>query len=163
MPLWGWIVLIAIAVIALFLIFTYNAAGQVLTKDDPGTADIPVIFVTATDGSQPLVVNLTNLGAWLRDGSLDVSIIREWVQGPLASTSQDRIVTVFMPLSDEGVAVWRPVDAEALPSGWYRIVSVNEQPDDETWAFPTDAVVACEHRRLADGERLVVSGGKDAA
>ena len=122
-----------------------------------------VIFVPATDGSQPLVVNLTNLGAWLRDGSLDVSIVREWVQGPVASTSQDRIVTVFMPLRDEGVAVWRPVDAEALPSGWYRIVSVNEQPDHETWAFPTGAVVVCEHRRLADRECLVVSGGKEAA
>ena len=116
-----------------------------------------VIFVTATDGTKPVAVNLTNLGAWLRDGSLDVATVREWVQGPLASNSQGRIVTVFMPLGGEGVAVWRPVEAEALPSGWYRIVSVNKQPEHESWAFPTDAVVVCERRRLSDGECMVVA------
>lgn len=119
-----------------------------------------VIFVTATDGSTPVVVNLSNIGAWLRDGSLDVATARGWVEGPLASTSQDRIVTVFMPLSDEGVAVWRPVDAEALPSGWYRIVSVNEQPAHESWAFPTGAVVVCDLRHLSGGECLVVSSAR---
>lgn len=126
-----------------------------------GGSDEAAIFATATDGSKPVMVNLTNLGAWLRDGSLQLSTVRDWVQGPLASTSRDRIVTVWMPLLDEGLDVWRPVDAEVLPSGWYRIMSVNEQSEEERWAFPTDAVVVCEYRHLSDGDCLVIAGERN--
>jgi hypothetical protein len=120
-----------------------------------------VIFVIARDGSSPVMVNLTNLGAWLGDGTMTIATVREWVQGPLAVASQDRVVTVWMPLLDEGVDVWRPVEAEALPSGWYRIKSINEQPEDEKWAFEAGDVVACQHRQLADGNRLVVVGQRE--
>jgi hypothetical protein len=131
-----------------------NGEPDVLIND----SDEAVIFVIAKDGSSPVMINLTNLGAWLHDGTLAMTTVREWVQGPLAAASQGRVVTVFMPLLDEGVEVWRPVEAEALPSGWYRIKSINEQPDNETWAFDTNGVVVCQHRQLSGGEALVVVG-----
>lgn len=57
--------------------------------------------------------------------------------------------TVFMPLQDEGVDVWRPVDAEHLGEGRYRILG--PVPEDETWAFEPGAVVQCEWKTFADG------------
>ena len=136
-----------------------NRAPDVFINDS-GDA---VIFVSAKDGSSPVMINLTNLGAWLRDETMTVATMREWVQGPLAVASQDRVVTVWMPLLDEGVDVWRPVDAEALPSGLYRIRSVNEQPNDERWAFNAGDVVVCQHRHLSDGETLVVVRRRETA
>jgi hypothetical protein len=41
-----------------------------------------VIFVSAKDGTSPVVINLTNLGAWLCDGTTTIATLREWVQGP---------------------------------------------------------------------------------
>ena len=60
--------------------------------------------------------------------------------------------TIFVALLDEGVDVWRPIEAQALPNGLFRIVSENADPESETWQFPTGAVVRCEQRRFADGE-----------
>lgn len=134
-----------------------NGARDVFVTDSGEAA----IFVIAMDGSRPVMVNLTNLGAWLADGTLTLTTVREWVQGPLAVESQDRVVTVWMPLLNEGVDVWRPVEAEAMPSGWYRIKSVNEQPLNEKWAFGTGDVVVCQDRQLSEGQRLIVVGRRD--
>src|SRR5687767_1892191 len=51
-----------------------------------------------------------------------------WVEG------FSSFVTVMVPLLDEGVDVWRPVHAEILPHGRYRIVTENTDPDNERWA-----------------------------
>ena len=67
----------------------------------------------------------------------------------------------MMPLLEEGVEVYRPVQAEALPSGWYRVLSQNDQPDDETWAFDVGDVVACEQRQLSNETRVVVTCRRD--
>lgn len=40
---------------------------------------------------------------------------------------------IFVYLLDEGVDVWRPVDAEIVAPDWYRILSENENGDDEHW------------------------------
>jgi hypothetical protein len=39
--------------------------------------------------------------------------------------------TIYVRLLDEGVDVWRPVSAETLGEGRYRIVSENTDPEDE--------------------------------
>jgi hypothetical protein len=63
--------------------------------------------------------------------------------------------TIYVALLDEGTDVWRPVQAERLPDGLYRIVSVNENPDDERWEFATVSIVRCEQKRLSGGVRAV--------
>jgi LemA protein len=56
MPLWGWIVLIAIAVIALFLIFTYNALVRLRNMVDEAWNQISVQLKRRHD----LIPNLVN-------------------------------------------------------------------------------------------------------
>ncbi len=78
-----------------------------------------------------------------------------WVEG-FAS-----LVTVMVPLLDEGVDVWRPVHAEVLPDGRYRIVTENSDPEDERWAFRTGEVVLCQERGLGGESALVVVARAD--
>jgi hypothetical protein len=73
-----------------------------------------------------------------------------WLEGFVS------LVTIMMPLLEEGVDVWRPVQAEVLPNGLYRIVSENDSPDDEHWAFKAGAIVGCEERQF-DGEQALVA------
>lgn len=64
--------------------------------------------------------------------------------------------TIYVALIDEGVDVWRPVEAEPLGDDRYRLVSPPDfDPDTETWAFPPGSVVLCEERALSDGPALV--------
>ncbi|HEX7224671.1 MAG TPA: LemA family protein, partial [Candidatus Limnocylindria bacterium] len=56
MPLWGWIALIAIAVIALFLIFTYNALVRLRNMVDEAWNQISVQLKRRHD----LIPNLVN-------------------------------------------------------------------------------------------------------
>jgi len=65
------------------------------------------------------------------------------------------IVTIMIPLLDENIDVWRPVHAEVLASGRYRIVSQNDD-DDEHWAFATNQVVECDER-VFEGETHLVA------
>lgn len=66
-----------------------------------------------------------------------------------------RLCTIMMPLLDEGVDVWRPVEAEVLPDGHYRITTENESPDVERWAFTTGQVVSCDEREFDGALQLV--------
>jgi hypothetical protein len=66
------------------------------------------------------------------------------------------LVPVLVELRDDGVDVWRPVDAERLADGSYRIVTENPDPEDEHWAFPTGSIVRCEERTF-DGEARLVA------
>ena len=65
--------------------------------------------------------------------------------------------TIFVGLLDEGVDVWRPVEARMLANGLFRIESVNQTPETEVWQFPTGAVVQCEPRTFADGQSGLVA------
>ena len=51
---------------------------------------------------------------------------------------------IYVDLPDELVAVWCPVEAEALGGDVYRIIEVNEDPEDTRWAFNTGAMVRCK-------------------
>lgn len=60
--------------------------------------------------------------------------------------------TIYVYLENEGVDVWRPVKAERLRADVYRIVSLNEDPDDEQWQFKTGDVVRCESKLFSEGK-----------
>jgi hypothetical protein len=53
---------------------------------------------------------------------------------------------VYLELLDEGVDVWRPVQAERENDGIVRLPS--DAPEDETCAFPPGSRVRCEHRDI---------------
>jgi hypothetical protein len=65
--------------------------------------------------------------------------------------------TIYIALLEEGVDVWRPVEATALPNGLFRIVSENADSETEIWQFQTGAVVRCEQRIFADGKEGLVA------
>lgn len=60
-------------------------------------------------------------------------------------------VRIFVGLLDEGVDVWRPVQARPLDRGLFRIIGVEADTSDETWQFPAGAIVKCEYKQFADG------------
>ena len=64
-------------------------------------------------------------------------------------------VTIYVYLLDEGVDVWRPVEATQIRENIYWIISENENPDDETWEFSKDDIVRCREKRLTNGLHLI--------
>ena len=70
----------------------------------------------------------------------------------VAATAQ--LTKIYVYLLNEGVDVWRPVDAEKVENDLYRLVG---SPPDETehWEFPTGSVVRAEIRSLSEGPTLV--------
>jgi hypothetical protein len=60
-------------------------------------------------------------------------------------------VTIFVALLNEGVDVWRPVQARPLEHGHFRIIGVDADTSDETWQFPVGAIVKCVNKKFADG------------
>lgn len=63
-------------------------------------------------------------------------------------------VTIYMPFLNEGTDVWRPVQAERVANGQYRIVG--NMPADESWTFAPGSVVICESKVFADGKNGLV-------
>jgi len=60
--------------------------------------------------------------------------------------------TIYVALLDEGVDVWRPVEAQR-EGDLYRIVGV--VPETEKWVFSPGSLVRCEQRELSEGPALV--------
>jgi hypothetical protein len=65
--------------------------------------------------------------------------------------SEDQI---FVRLLDEGVDVWRPVQAEYLGGDAYRILEQRYDRDVETWEFEPGERVMCEWVDSSDGRIL---------
>ena len=61
-----------------------------------------------------------------------------------------------MPLLDEGVDVWRPVQVAKRSDGYYEVTGHNDAPEDENWAFETGDIVSCELRELGDKKQHLV-------
>ena len=57
--------------------------------------------------------------------------------------------TIFVKLLNEGTTVFRPVAAERLTDGLFRIVG--ERPNDEEWAFGPGQKVAVKQHIFSDG------------
>jgi len=65
-----------------------------------------------------------------------------------------QIETIFVRLPDENVDVWRPVQAEPLGKGRYRIIEQPYDRADERWQFEPGDVVRCEHIKVHRGTCL---------
>jgi hypothetical protein len=65
---------------------------------------------------------------------------------PAADNCGVTTVTVYVELLDEGVDVWRPVEAERESDGVVRLPG--NAPDGETWAYPPGSRVRCERRDI---------------
>ena len=62
---------------------------------------------------------------------------------------------IYVALLNEGIPVWRPVDAIALEDGLYQIVSENPDPTDEQWEFSTGDTVRCVPKSFGNSAGLV--------
>jgi hypothetical protein len=80
--------------------------------------------------------------------------------GPRVTVTRER-TTVFVYLLDEGTDVWRPVVAESLSTGLYRLIGPVSA--DEHWEFQPGDVVRCTERTFADGTRGLVAVERDTA
>lgn len=74
----------------------------------------------------------------------------------------NRIVEIFMPLLDEGVDVWRPVQAEHLRDNVYRILPRPHGLNDETWKFEPGEEIVCEVIEVSDGQILAATQRVDS-
>ena len=52
-----------------------------------------------------------------------------------ASNTQSRRDTIYVALLDEGIDVWRPVEAQRLSPDTWRIVDQDYDPGIEVWEF----------------------------
>lgn len=60
---------------------------------------------------------------------------------------------VYVKLLNEGTEVWRPVPAEELIDGVFRLTEDPAiKPDDEVWQFDPGSSVSCERRTLSVGD-----------
>jgi hypothetical protein len=75
--------------------------------------------------------------------------VRTWFERYWSNPGQ--VTTIMVALLDEGVDVWRPVQARAIGEGLYRILGVDADVKEERWEFPRGAVVRCELRKFAEG------------
>ncbi len=67
---------------------------------------------------------------------------------------------IYVALLDEGVDVWRPVQAVCEHGDCYRIISSNPDPEDESWQFLEGDVVRCRSRTFTGGEIGLVAYAK---
>jgi hypothetical protein len=65
------------------------------------------------------------------------------------------IVKVYVALRDEAVDCWRPVAAEELGSGLFRIVGA--VPEGEAWQYQPGEIVNVRDHVFSDGSRGLVA------
>jgi len=68
------------------------------------------------------------------------------------------VPVIFVRLLEEGVDVWRPVEAEQLSLGVFRIPAGAVVPCGEHWEFAPGVTVRCELKQLSGGKHLVAVG-----
>jgi hypothetical protein len=69
---------------------------------------------------------------------------------------------IYVALRDEGVDVWRPVQAECLGGDTYRIRSQPYDRSIESWQFEPGDVVLCEMVESSDGRILAATRKMDS-
>jgi hypothetical protein len=67
-------------------------------------------------------------------------------------------VEIFVQLLDEGVDVWRPVQAQHLESNVFRIIDQPYERETEKWRFEPGDEVICEMIDLSDNQILAATG-----
>jgi hypothetical protein len=64
--------------------------------------------------------------------------------------------TIYVALLDEGIDVWRPVEAQKLSRDRYLIVDQAYDPGIERWEFEPGSVVRCRKEKR-DGRSILVA------
>lgn len=67
------------------------------------------------------------------------------------------MVTVFMPLLNEGTDVWRPVEVTPHDGASYRVDG--PMPPDEAWEFTPGSLIKCRWKKFGDGEHRLIPVG----
>jgi hypothetical protein len=67
--------------------------------------------------------------------------------------------TIYVALLDEGIDVWRPVEAQKVAPDSYLIVDQDYDPRIERWEFEPGAIVRC-HKESRDGREILVATEK---
>ena len=70
------------------------------------------------------------------------------------------IVTIYMPLLNEGADVWAPVKAFRLNNGRYRVLG--PAPKDQEWTFAPGAIVRSQRHTFGDDFQGVVAVAADS-
>jgi hypothetical protein len=101
---------------------------------------------------------VAGLGALLSLAAFGASYLlgRAW-QRQLNRIAEESLTTIYMPLMNEGVDVWRPVEAMKVTDLGYMVTE--KAPDDEEWVFQPGHILRCEEREVA-GETQLVAVGK---
>jgi len=63
---------------------------------------------------------------------------------------------IYVKLLNEGVEVWRPVDAEKI-NDHYKILSENTSDGDEIWEFQCGELVKVKKHKFSDGFKGLVA------
>jgi len=71
------------------------------------------------------------------------------------------VAQIYIALLDEGVDVWRPVQAERLSGNTYRILSQAYDRRIESWQFEPGDVVLCEMVESSDRRILAATRKAD--
>ena len=64
--------------------------------------------------------------------------------------------TIYVPLLDEGIEVWRPVAARKVATDTYLILDQNYDREVETWQFEPGTLVRC-HKERRNGHQILVA------
>ena len=67
------------------------------------------------------------------------------------------VAQIYVALLDEGVDVWRPVQAERLGGNRYRIISQPYDRSIESWEFEPGDVVLCHMVESSEGHILAAT------
>ena len=74
---------------------------------------------------------------------------------------KDKIITlrdiIYIPLFDEKLEVYRPVEAEHIKVNIYKILSTNSSLDDEIWQFSYGDYVRCEECIFSSGQSHLIA------
>jgi hypothetical protein len=108
----------------------------------------------------PLLV--TGVGpAWLPWAGLMLTVLglavrylaARTVRPSLDQMAAESLTTIYMPLINEGVDVWRPVEAMKIGELGYMVTQ--NAPPEEDWAFQPGQILRCEERVTSEGSQLV--------
>jgi hypothetical protein len=64
--------------------------------------------------------------------------------------------TIYVALVDEGIDVWRPVEAKKLSADSFLIVDQGYDPTIERWEFEPGSIVRCRTENR-DGRQILVA------
>lgn len=65
--------------------------------------------------------------------------------------------SIYVAITGEVPAVWRPVEAFQIDGDVYEIVSVNSNPEEQVWQFDTGTRVRCIEHTFMDGKTGIVA------